>query len=147
MKKLTNLNRIAAVLVLAVLALPATVPAQEEVCEIPLFVRQSKGTGNVMIVCDNSYSMNEAILHDAYNKNITWTGNFDPAFTYYVAQDGDYAPADFIRQWEPAHPWPWLRRYGFENHSLSPPHQPQELAMVPPFDHDSPSLRQSDHQW
>ena len=95
MRKHATLNRIAAVVGLALLALPAVTWAQDDACEIPLFVRQGQGTANVMVVCDNSYSMNEAILHPDYDKEMRWEGPFVSDDIYFVAKDGVYVPADF----------------------------------------------------
>ena len=95
MRKHATSNRIAAVLGLALLAMSAAALAQDDACEIPLFVRQGQGTANVMVICDNSFSMNEVILHEDYDKDVRYKGPFDPDATYFVAKDGVYAPDDF----------------------------------------------------
>jgi type IV pilus assembly protein PilY1 len=83
---------------LAALMTPAKALAQVE-CEIPLFIKQSTGSANVMILADNSFSMNSITVHEAYNREIPWTGDFQSDATYFVALDGEYAPADFNRRW------------------------------------------------
>jgi type IV pilus assembly protein PilY1 len=79
---------------LAALAAPTTAVAQDE-CEVPLFIKQSSGGANVMILADNSFSMNTAIYHFSYDKTIVWPGPFDSDAIYFVAKDGWYEPNDF----------------------------------------------------
>jgi type IV pilus assembly protein PilY1 len=83
---------------LTALAVPTTASAQVE-CEIPLFIKQTSGDANVMILADNSFSMNSIVLHQEFDKDVLWVGEFEPDATYFVAQDDVYAPVDFNRRW------------------------------------------------
>jgi type IV pilus assembly protein PilY1 len=85
-------------LALAGLALP-TVAASQDACEVPLFVKQASGGANVMILADNSLSMNAAAFHPEYNRRIKWSGIFFNESTFYVAKDGWYEPNDFYKSW------------------------------------------------
>jgi type IV pilus assembly protein PilY1 len=76
--------------------------AAEDTCEIPLFVKQNSGGANVMILADNSGSMNAAALHPDYNPDIDWPGRFWGGSTYWIARDGFYEPRDFSNLWESA---------------------------------------------
>lgn len=82
------------VLCIGALFLAGASVAQDE-CEIPLFVKQNLTGANVMILADNSGSMNTIILHPDYDPTVTWTGDFNSGSTYYVAADGMYEPVDF----------------------------------------------------
>ena len=79
---------------MAALTAPTAASAQED-CEVPLFVKQSSGGANLMVLADNSFSMNLAIPHEDYDKNVAWSGDFWTDAIYFVAQDGSYAPSDF----------------------------------------------------
>ena len=57
----------AAMLLVGVVAVSPPAEAVEETCEVPLFIKQNSGGANVMILADNSGSMNEATYHDAYD--------------------------------------------------------------------------------
>ena len=46
--------------------------------DIPLFIKQSSGEANLMVLADNSFSMNIAIPHELYDKNVVWSGDFEP---------------------------------------------------------------------
>jgi len=76
--------------------IPATGFAQDT-CEIPLFVKQNLIGANVMILADNSWSMNEIIYHTEYDGDTDWSGNFNSASTYYVSKskNGGHSPRDF----------------------------------------------------
>ena len=94
----------AALLLGVILVVPtATAVVVEAECEVPLFVQQNSGGANVMILADNSGSMNTAIYHDHYSKEINWPGTFDSTRIYYVAKDRDYTPSSFNAAW-PAFP-------------------------------------------
>ncbi len=73
---------------------PATGSAQVD-CQIPLFVKQNLVGANVMILADNSGSMNEAAYHTAYNSRMVYAGNFTTNSTYWVGNDGTYSPRSF----------------------------------------------------
>jgi type IV pilus assembly protein PilY1 len=81
-------------LAVAALTAPTTASAQED-CEVPLFVKQSSGGANLMVLADNSFSMNLAIKHEDYDKNVAWSGDFQSDAIYFVSRDGGYAPSDF----------------------------------------------------
>lgn len=74
-------------------------PAQAGTCEIPLIVGSAGATANVLLLIDNSGSMNEAVWHTSYNKNTTYTGKFTATEMYYVETDGNYTPRSFNRWW------------------------------------------------
>jgi type IV pilus assembly protein PilY1 len=65
----------AAALVVVLLALLAR-PAAAGTCDIPLIVGSAGATANVLLLIDNSGSMNEAIWHSAYSNSVTYSGNF-----------------------------------------------------------------------
>ncbi|MFT5783756.1 MAG: type IV pilus assembly protein PilY1 [Candidatus Krumholzibacteriia bacterium] len=71
--------------------------AQE--CEIPLFVKQGQAGANVMILADNSGSMNEAMTDQGYDASVVYAGDFPLESMYYVRRDGSYTPRSFNRNW------------------------------------------------
>lgn len=77
----------------------AGVATAQDTCEIPLFVKQSVNRANVMILADNSGSMNAAVYHDGYDINTTYSGNFSSTSTYYIGTTDDYSPRSFSRSW------------------------------------------------
>ena len=102
----------AAVIFVAALVLPAMVAGQA--CEIPLFVKQGTVDANVMLLFDNSGSMNEALFHPDYNPNIVYRGynnstttRFDPGTIYMVTTSGSKNPRNFIGSL-PNTPSAWL---------------------------------------
>jgi type IV pilus assembly protein PilY1 len=80
------------------LLLPAT-GAFAQACEIPLFVKQGLNGANVMILADNSGSMNAPILHDDYNPDVVYAGNFTGTTEYYVTRTKSYTPRSFRSTW------------------------------------------------
>ncbi|MBI5169269.1 MAG: hypothetical protein HZA61_07255 [Candidatus Eisenbacteria bacterium] len=85
-------------LVLAALAsMHATIAGA--VCDVPLVISTGGGEANVMILLDNSGSMNEVVWHSAYNPNTNYSGNFDRTQTYSISSDGTYSPRSFNRRW------------------------------------------------
>ena len=102
--KKTNSNSLglmALALVFVVASLGVTqVGAQE--CEIPLFVMQGLVGANVMIMADNSGSMNAAIYHLDYDINTTYAGDFNSGSTYYISKDKVLEPNDFNSGWPAA---------------------------------------------
>jgi type IV pilus assembly protein PilY1 len=76
---------------------PSTALAQS--CEIPLFVQQGLVGANVMILADNSGSMNAAIYHLDYDVNTIYSGRFNSYAEYYVSKDGLRTPYNFNRLW------------------------------------------------
>ena len=85
-------------LVLAALLLPAAASLAQD-CEIPLFVQQGLQGANVMILADNSGSMNQAIYHLDYDPETSYSGNFNGAYDYYIASDGNRTPRNFNYYW------------------------------------------------
>ena len=83
---------------LAVLALLAPAVAQE--CQTPLFVDNAMFGANVMVLADNSLSMNEVIYSPAYNRDKIYSGRFKTTSTYKIAKDGQRTPHDFNSGWE-----------------------------------------------
>ncbi|MBP9131458.1 MAG: hypothetical protein KBF50_14415, partial [Steroidobacteraceae bacterium] len=88
-----------AVLLLAsfMMLLPALAPAQT--CEVPLFVQQGSAGASVMILADNSGSMNEIVYSTAYNASTSWSGNFTRTSTYSVSTSGNKTPRSFNKYW------------------------------------------------
>jgi len=80
-----------------IMVIPAVGHAQD--CEIPLFVKQSLAGANVMILADNSGSMNAAVYHLEYDSKVTWSGYFSSGSTYYISKDGYREPNDFNSYW------------------------------------------------
>jgi type IV pilus assembly protein PilY1 len=76
-----------------------TAQAQPGVCEYPLFIQQQSTQANVLFVFDNSGSMNEAMFHDDFDPDVTYSGSFNSSSTYYVSSSGTYKPRDFNNHW------------------------------------------------
>ncbi len=93
MKKIITIVFLAAVVLV-------TAASGEDSCQIPRFVVQGTGEGNVMILADNSGSMNEIVYHLDYNSDITYEGRFSSNGMYYVAGAGNYSPRSFNSTWE-----------------------------------------------
>jgi type IV pilus assembly protein PilY1 len=74
----------------------AIAPASGQTCEYPLFIQQGSVDANVMFLFDSSGSMNEAITHDAYDPNRSYSGSFSRTRDYSVATDGLYSRRSFI---------------------------------------------------
>lgn len=77
----------------------ATNANAQRLCEYPIFVKQAATTPNVIILFDNSSSMNEVIYLDGYDPNSNYSGDFSGSRTYSVRSNGDYTPRDFSRRW------------------------------------------------
>jgi type IV pilus assembly protein PilY1 len=84
-------------LVSFMMLLPALAPAQT--CEVPLFVQQGSAGASVMILADNSGSMNEIVYSTAYNASTAWSGNFTRTSTYSVSTSGNKTPRSFNKYW------------------------------------------------
>jgi len=69
-------------------------------CQIPRFVVQGTGEANVMLLADNSESMNEIVYHLDYDPGTIYSGRFTSDTTYFVAHTNGYAPSDFEPSWE-----------------------------------------------
>ncbi|MEZ4389180.1 MAG: PilC/PilY family type IV pilus protein [Candidatus Krumholzibacteriia bacterium] len=83
-----NLTPLASLALL--LALTAPLAAQD--CEVPLFVQQGTVDANVMILFDNSGSMNEVMFHPDFDRYTVYPGPFVSERMYYISSDGDYGP-------------------------------------------------------
>lgn len=90
------------VLAAAAMVLLGAAAGSAQDCEVPLFVKQGTVDPNVMILFDNSGSMNEAMFHPDYNPNIVYTGangstttRFTPTTTYNVSTSGNRTPRNF----------------------------------------------------
>jgi len=102
---LRNLPRrrghLACLAIVATAALGGAPPARaQDECQVPRFVLQSTVGANVMILADNSSSMNEVVYHPAYDPFTPYTGPFETDATYFVASDGWRAPNAFDAAWE-----------------------------------------------
>ncbi len=53
-------------------------------CQTPLFIQEGLVEANVMILFDNSGSMNEALYHPDYDQGIRYDGNYDSMRMYYI---------------------------------------------------------------
>ncbi len=93
-RNLRWLALLAAVTVVSVQAAPAGA-----VCQIPLAIGTNTGNANVMLLLDNSGSMNEALQHSAYNPATRYSGNFDRTSTYSISTTGTYSPRSFNFRW------------------------------------------------
>ena len=82
----------------ALFALTATTASAGQ-CEIPLFIKQGMASANVMILADNSLSMDEIMYDDRYDPDVVYAGNFSTDATYYVRSSGRYTPSSFNRRW------------------------------------------------
>ena len=92
----------AVALLLGVSLTVVTAPTEsvaQDLCEVPLFVKQNSGGANLMILADNSFSMNTMIYHFSYDKEVAWSGYFEPTAIYFVSKEGWYTPADFNATW------------------------------------------------
>lgn len=97
--KITTLSKVTWPLLLVALCLTSAAVVQAQTCEIPLFVKQGLNGANVMILADNSGSMNEVIHSDDYDENVAYTGNFNRTSDYYVTKTKAYTPSSFNRFW------------------------------------------------
>jgi type IV pilus assembly protein PilY1 len=77
----------------------AASPRAQGSCETPLFLQQNGVAANVLFIFDSSGSMNDAIYHDAYNPQTTFTGPFGATDKYRAWAPGYYTPADFDAAW------------------------------------------------
>ena len=61
-------------------------------CDLPLAIGGATAEANVLIILDNSGSMNEAITSSDYNASITYTGKFTKGTTYNISTSKNYTP-------------------------------------------------------
>jgi type IV pilus assembly protein PilY1 len=101
------MRRFPHVLALAGASLAVSAPLALAQCQVPLIVGSVTTTPNVLILLDTSGSMNDAIMHDAYDPSVSYSGNFTGTSDYNVSSDGYYAPSHFNSSW-PASPTAYL---------------------------------------
>ena len=77
------------------------------VCQVPLTVGVNTGNANVMLLLDNSGSMNEALVPSAYDPNTSYSGNFSRTSTYNISSSANYSPQHFNSNW-PSTPTAYL---------------------------------------
>ena len=76
-------------LLVAATALVLPVIGGAGTCDMPVFILRGGIEANVMIILDNSHSMNTAVYHPNYDPKTIYPGdNPDPASWYYVGADG-----------------------------------------------------------
>jgi type IV pilus assembly protein PilY1 len=68
-------------------------------CDPPLVVSHAGGRAKVLIILDNSGSMNEVLQSAAYDAGVTYTGNFSSTSTYSVSTDASRTPNSFNSGW------------------------------------------------
>ncbi len=72
------------------LGLMGAVRSSHAQCDVPLIAQQVSVAPNVMILLDNSGSMNEVMYHEAYNPDVVYPGDFTTNAMYYVGGDMVY---------------------------------------------------------
>jgi len=72
----------------------APAAALSQGCQTPLFVQEGAVDANVMILFDNSGSMNEVMFHPDYDPFYEYDGGFSTDRTYYIRDTGDYTPRE-----------------------------------------------------
>lgn len=73
-----------------------------QLCEVPLFVQQGTAQANIMVLVDNSGSMNAAMYDDGYDPGVIYAGSFTSETIYTVDASGSYTPQSFNGSWAPA---------------------------------------------
>ncbi len=68
-------------------------------CDIPLPIVRTVGEAKVLIIFDNSASMNAPLYHDDYDDTVTYPGNFTSDQVYLVSSDGNKTPKSFNNSW------------------------------------------------
>jgi type IV pilus assembly protein PilY1 len=97
-----KLSRVAWLTLLAVLSLLPSARALAVDCGIPPVAQQDIDGINVMILADNSYSMNAPIEHEDYDENNIYTGTFTSTAEYYVTRTKACTPYSFKQTWASA---------------------------------------------
>ena len=82
-------RRIMVAWLLPVLLLGA-LPVAAQICETPLFIQEGQVEANVMILFDNSGSMNEAMYHMSFDPYTSYTGGYTQSKIYYISTSKDY---------------------------------------------------------
>lgn len=67
-----------------------------QTCDVPLISQQVAVAPNVMVIMDNSGSMNHVMWHSDYDATVNYPGPFDATKTYYVGSDGFRSPRSFL---------------------------------------------------
>jgi type IV pilus assembly protein PilY1 len=60
----------------------------EDFCQVPLSIQKGAVNANIMILFDNSGSMNEAVEHANYQPGVEYTGGYVVAATYLITPSG-----------------------------------------------------------
>ncbi len=93
MNRSTNSKKRIAMLVplaLFAIALAPPVAMAQDLCDVPLFIKKGVVDANIMILFDNSGSMNEAMYHPAFDPDTGYAGMFQQTQMYYVGTTGNY---------------------------------------------------------
>ncbi len=64
--------------------------ALAQTCQTPLFIQEGQVEANVMVLFDNSGSMNEAMYHRDFDSNISYAGGYGATNMYYINSSRDY---------------------------------------------------------
>lgn len=78
------------VLVSVLLALVGAAPVLGDACQTPLFIQEGSVDANVMILFDNSGSMNEAMYHPDFDPFTVYSGPYSTETIYNVNSEGIY---------------------------------------------------------
>ena len=66
------------------------------VCQLPLAIGANTGNANVLLLLDNSGSMNEALVSSAYDPNTNYSGNFSRTSGHTTSRtSGTFSPRKF----------------------------------------------------
>ncbi|HUK63176.1 MAG TPA: hypothetical protein VLV15_07585, partial [Dongiaceae bacterium] len=63
----------------------ARIASAQAVCQYPLIISHGASNANVLIIQDNSGSMDEAMQDPAYNPNTTYSGSFSSGSSYDIS--------------------------------------------------------------
>ncbi len=64
--------------------------AWAQACQTPLFIQEGQVEANVMILFDNSGSMNEAMYHEEYDPGVNYPGDYNNGWIYFVNAEANY---------------------------------------------------------
>ncbi len=65
-----------------------------QICQVPLFIQKGDVDANVMLLLDNSGSMNEAITATEFDQHVIYMGDFVSDGVYVIAYSGFYTAND-----------------------------------------------------
>jgi type IV pilus assembly protein PilY1 len=99
MKTVRNAALIALATLASLLLGATTNPAAAVECDVPLIVQQSSVPANVLIIMDDSGSMNEAMFHPDFRPGTVYAGKFKTNTMYYISTTGLKSPASFNASW------------------------------------------------